>query len=356
MLSDEKVFTARGSPNIAFIKYWGKRDEKLILPYNSSLSMTMSGDVLHTTTSVMFSEKLKEDVFYLDGQQQNLADAEIRERFGIINQLRNFANADLKVMVVSKNTFPTASGLASSASGIATLVYTVNEALGTKLNQKELSIIARQGSGSACRSIFGGIVVWRKGHLTDGSDSYAEQVFDENYWPEIIDDIVVVSQKRKKVSSRSGMKQTVETNPLYRLRPESAENRIEKMIEAYRNKDIHTVAALAMADSNEMHALMLSTVPSIRYLSKESFDVMDRIEELNLSEGRNIAGYTFDAGPNPQIITEKKHQEKVLATLKDLEDNGEIQYIKSSKVGCGPRLLREEESLITEDLVNKHSV
>ena len=222
MVIFDKVFTAQGAPNIAFIKYWGKRNEKLILPYNSSLSMTLSHEVLHTTTSIVISKSLKEDIFYLDGEKQDLDNKDIQERFEIVNMFRKIAKVKERILIVSENDFPTASGMASSASGIATLTYVLNEALELRMNPKELSVIARQGSGSSCRSLFGGIVIWYKGTKLDGSDSYAEQIFDEHYWPEIIDNIVVVAKSKKKVSSRAGMKQTVQTNPLYNSRPASA--------------------------------------------------------------------------------------------------------------------------------------
>ena len=148
MVKLDVVFTGEGSPNMAYIKYWGKRDEKLILPQNSSLSMTLSRDVLHTTTSLVFSKKLKEDALYIDGKKQDLSDKDVQERFGMVNILRKLAGTDAKVLIVSKNDFPAASGLASNASGIATLAHAANAALELNLTPTELSKIARQGSGS----------------------------------------------------------------------------------------------------------------------------------------------------------------------------------------------------------------
>ncbi len=339
MVKLDTVFTAEGSPNMAYIKYWGKRDEKLILPWNSSLSMTLSRDVLHTTTSIMFSERLKEDAIYIDGKKQDLSDKDVQERFGMINILRKMSKTSAKVLIVSKNDFPAASGLASSASGIATLAYVANAALQLKLTPTELSKIARQGSGSACRSIFGGIVRWNKGVKSDGSDSDAEQIFDERYWPEIIDVISIVSQEKKKTSSRAGMKQTVATNPLFKSRPASAEKRVDLAIQAYKEHDFNALAEQIMADSNEMHALMLSTCPSIRYLNPTSFAIMDAIEELNAAASKNIAAYTFDAGPNSNIITLKEHKETVLKVLKPLIASKAIMDVKISEVGSGPKLL-----------------
>lgn len=341
----DKVFTAQGSPNIAFIKYWGKKDEKLILPCNSSLSMTLSADAVNTTTSVLFSQRLKEDKLYIDGEKQDVNEKEIRERLWILDKLRKDAGSDAKFLVVSQNNFPAASGLASSASGIATLVYVLNLALELNLSPKELSIIARQGSGSACRSIFGGIVVWHKGSRKDGKDSYAEQLFDARYWPEVIDMIAIVSESRKKVSSRAGMRQTVETNPLFASRYESAENRMKRTINAFKERDFNTLAECIMADSNEFHALALSTRPPIRYLDATSYEIMDAVEELNRKEGKNIAGYTFDAGPNAHIITLKEHQNKVLSILKPLQENKKIIGMRISAAGSGPMIL-DKESLI----------
>jgi diphosphomevalonate decarboxylase len=347
MVLFDNVVTAMGSPNIAFVKYWGKRDEKLILPYNSNISMTLSQDVLHTTTSLLFSKKLAGDTLVIDGEKQNLENKDVKERLWILNKLREMAHTDAKVMIVSKNDFPAASGLASSASGIATLVYAANEALELKLPPRELSIIARQGSGSACRSIFGGMVIWHKGNTPDGTDSYAEQVFDERYWPGIVDIIAITSQKRKKTSSRAGMRQTVETNPLYGSRPKAAERRVQEVIDSYHNRDFNRLAEHIMADSNEMHALMISTRPSIRYLNGVSFEIMDMIEGLNAKSGSNIAAYTFDAGPNAHIITLKDHEKDVLSALEPLISRNEVLEVRSAAAGGGPRILKDV-SLIDE--------
>lgn len=341
----DKVFTAQGSPNIALVKYWGKRDERLILPCNSSLSITLSSEAVNTTTSMVFSKKLKGDTLFIDGKRQNIKEKEMQERLWIIEKMREDAEVDANFMVVSKSNFPASSGMASSASGIATLVFAANAALGLGLSPKELSMIARQGSGSACRSIFGGLVLWRKGELPNGKDSYAEQIFDEKYWPEIIDIIAIVSQSKKKVSSRAGMKQTMETNPLYASRPSSAEKRADKAISAYKKRDFNALGEEIMADSNEMHALMMSTRPAIRYLNDSSYMIMDVIEELNREAGENIAAYTFDAGPNAHIITQREYQDEVLRALKHLQEDKKIMEIRVADQGSGPRLL-EKGSLI----------
>ncbi len=333
----DKVLTAQGSPNIAFIKYWGKRDERLILPCNSSLSITLSRKAFATTTSVVFSDKLRKDRLYINGKEQDMA--EEGERLWMLDEMRKSAGTKARVLMVSENNFPTASGIASSASGMATLVYVANAALGLKMKPRELSIMARMGSGSACRSIFGGLVEWHMGKMVDGSDSYAEQLFDEKYWPELVDLLAIVSQKRKKVSSRAGMKQTVETNPLFSARQKSVEERLGKAVSAYRKKDLSQLAEHIMADSNELHALTQSTIPSIRYLNPVSFEIMDTIESLNDNSGKNIAAYTFDAGPNAHIITLKKHLDEVSSALDALKGENGIIETRTSEVGTGPVLL-----------------
>lgn len=351
----DKVVTYRGTPNIALIKYWGKRNDKLILPQNSSISLTLNGETssikgkpfsLYTKTSVLFSDKLKEDSFYINGQKQDLSDKDIAERFNVINQLRNIARSKAHVLVVSENYFPTASGLASSASGIATLIYAASKALGLKLSDKELSIIARQGSGSSCRSIMGGIVKWEKGKLDDGSDSFAHQLYPASYWPGLIDIIAITSSARKKVSSRAGMAQTVKTSPLYEARLKAVEKHIAAIEDALKSKDFHKLAEITMKDSNNMHATMLDTTPPILYLDDNSKAIIYAIDDLNKSEGKNVAGYTFDAGSNAHIITLESNKEKVIKKIKDIEG---IESIISAGVGNGPEMLSESETLINID-------
>ncbi|MGC8694010.1 MAG: diphosphomevalonate decarboxylase [Candidatus Micrarchaeia archaeon] len=347
----DKVFTSMATPNIALIKYWGKRNDKLILPYNSSISITL-GDELNTKTSIMFTNKIKEDMFYINGKKQDLTDKEIKERFAIIDIMRKMANSDAKVLVVSENSFPTAAGLASSASGISAMVFAANAALGLNLDLKELSIIARQGSGSSCRSLAGGFVKWEKGIKEDGSDSFIRQIKPSSHWPDLINIIAIVSEDKKKVSSRSGMKQTVETSPLYKVRPEVAEERCNRLEEAILKKDFEEVAKITMQDSNTLHALMLDTYPPITYLTDVSKEIINAIHELNESKGNIIAAYTFDAGPNATIITLEKYKKEVLNALNKI--NG-IKQIIETKVGDGPKLL-DNSHLINEDFLKKHEI
>ncbi|HVA83141.1 MAG TPA: diphosphomevalonate decarboxylase [Candidatus Aquilonibacter sp.] len=342
----EEIFTAIGTPNIALIKYWGKRDQKLILPANSSISITLSEN-LNTKTSVIFSKKIREDRFYINGESQDLNDKEIQERFDVINSLRQMAGTKDRIVVASKNSFPTASGLASSASGIATLIYAASNALDLKLNQKQMSIFARQGSGSACRSLFGGFVKWNMGEKKDGSDSYAEQIVSERHWPEITDIVAVVSSSKKKVSSRAGMQQTMKTSELYPARISALNRRIDEITDAIKSKDFETMAKITMQDSNTMHATMLDTWPPIFYMNDVSREIVYKIHELNDSEGKIIAGYTFDAGPNPHIITTSQNRKRIMRELKTIK--GIEEFIETQQ-GSGPRMLENEDAIINEKM------
>ncbi len=342
----DEVVTVIGTPNIALTKYWGKRDEKLILPTNSSISLTFDEN-LATTSSVVFSKKLKEDRLFIDGKQLDLNEKEPKERFQIVDMMRSMAKTDAKVLVVSKNNFPASSGLASSASGLATLTYACSSALGLNLSKKDMTIMARQGSGSSCRSLLGGIVEWKKGERQDGSDSYAEQVVDEKYWPELIDVVAIVTREKKKVSSRSGMKQTVATSVLYKARLGYIEQANDRLRKAVRDRDFETLAEITMRDSNDMHAVMLDTYPPLTYMNDSSRVVLSMIHELNDTEGKTVGAYTFDAGPNAHVITLRKNVDRIAKMLGELE---EVEQVLKVGQGGGPRVLKPKDALIGGDL------
>ncbi len=345
---DGNVVTAIGTPNIALVKYWGKRDSKINLPMNSSLSMTLD-ETLNTTTSVLFSDTLKEDKMYINDELQNMKDsANEKSIFAarMLDHLRILAGTNSHALIVSRNSFPSSAGLASSASGAATLVYAASNALGLKLTTKDLSIITRQISGSACRSVFGGFVVWHKGSAGDGLDSYAECIAGKGYWPEVIDIITLVSGAKKRISSSEGHAITVKTSSLYKMRPPAAEERVNRMIAAIKERDFETLAIETIKDSNNMHATMLDSYPPIIYMNDTSKEIMMAVHELNNDAGRMVAAYTFDAGANAHIITRIKDKEQVIEKLKGIVSN----FIVAGQ-GEGPRLLGGGASLISDKML-----
>ena len=343
--TSKEVTTAVGTSNIAFIKYWGKNDEMLNTPRNSSVSMTLD-ETVSTKTSVIFSDKLEKDTLFINGKEERLEDSP-NEKTRFIKDMLDYARLighfDENALVVSENNFPSSSGLASSASGGATLVFALSKALDLGLSRQEMSVMARRISGSACRSLYGGIVKWNKGVKSDGSDSFAEQIVDEKHWPELMDIIALVNTSAKKVPSSAGHSITVRTSLLYAERPVFAERGTQIVVEAAIAKDFQKMAEAIMEDSNNMHATMLDSWPPIMYLTDASRDIIYGVHELNEKKGEYVAAYTFDAGANAHLITTTAYRDDVMSML------GKISGVKSmieARMGSGPRLLDSKASLI----------
>ncbi|XP_068430029.1 diphosphomevalonate decarboxylase [Clinocottus analis] len=308
--------TCTAPVNIAVIKYWGKRNEELILPINSSLSVTLHQDQLKTTTTVATSRSFQEDRMWLNGKEEDISHPRLQSCLREIRRLarKRHNNGDPaldsmgfshKVHICSVNNFPTAAGLASSAAGFACLVYTLARVFGV---EGELSGIARQGSGSACRSMYGGFVQWIMGQKDDGKDSLAQQVAPETHWPELRVLVLVASAEKKPVGSTSGMQTSVQTSRLLKHRAESVvPGRMVEMIEAVQRKDFTAFAELTMKDSNQFHATCLDTYPPIFYLNSVSQQVINLVHRYNRHYRETRLAYTFDAGPNAVIYMLQQH-------------------------------------------------
>lgn len=314
------MVTAQTPTNIAVIKYWGKRDETLILPINDSISVTLDPAHLCTTTTVAVSPAFTRDQMWLNGKEIELAGGryqnclrEIRARACDVEDNEKgikISKEDwekLHLHIASYNNFPTAAGLASSAAGFACLVFALGKLMNVKEDNSHLSAIARQGSGSACRSLFGGFVKWVMGKDEKGSDSRAVQLVDEKHWDELVIIIAVVSSRQKETSSTSGMLDTVKTSPLIQHRAkEVVPKRVLQMEEAIRNHDFPLFAQLTCADSNQFHAVCLDTSPPIFYMNDTSHRIISCVEKWNRSEGTPQVAYTFDAGPNAVMIARNR--------------------------------------------------
>jgi len=295
---------------MALIKYWGKRDEKLILPINSSLSVTVSQKNITTTTTAQVSKTFQEDRFWLNGVEQDIHLERLQNCLRGIRKLIKGPEREWNIHICSENNFPTGAGLASSAAGYACLVFTLAHLFGIK---EELSIMARLGSGSACRSIYGGFVEWLKGEKDDGTDSIAVQVKDENWWPELQMLILVVSSKEKETSSTSGMETSVETSELLQHRAEViVPKRMDAAKQAILAKNFQQLAEIIMKDSNQFHATCLDTFPPIFYLNETSKKIIHLITKYNEFSKSYKAAYTFDAGPNAVIFTTTDNLPNVL--------------------------------------------
>ncbi len=332
--------TVEATPNIAFVKYWGKRDEKLFLPMNASVSATMDY-TLTTRTSVVFGN-LKQDQAWLDGKRAD--ETTLKTIQHVLDLVRAKAGTKQKAHVASINEFPTAAGFASSASGMAALTSAACAALGLDLSAEEQSVIARQGSGSATRSLMGGFVEWTHGSKADGSDSCANQWFDENHWPELRNVIAITQPEKKKVSSRSGMKQTVQTSPLYAQRLKTVPQTMEKVRSAIAQRDGPKLYEAIMRESANMHAVMLDTWPPITYLNDISKRIMHEIIAYNQTQSEWSAGYTFDAGPNAHVFCQKKDAPAVQKLLSGIDG---VQKVITAGIGSGPR--KSAKHLLGED-------
>ncbi|KAF7299019.1 Diphosphomevalonate decarboxylase [Mycena indigotica] len=396
------IATTSAPVNIACIKYWGKRDTKLILPTNSSLSVTLDQDHLRSTTTSRADASFTKDRLWLNGVEEDIKPggrmatciAEMKRlRKELVENVDTSAPtlSTLFVHIASYNNFPTAAGLASSASGFAALTASLAALYALPSPPTELSLIARQGSGSACRSLMGGFVAWNAGTLDSGVDSHAVQIAAETHWPDIHALICVVSDTKKGTSSTSGMQRTVETSPLLQHRIKHVvPQRMKTISEAILAKDFDRFAEITMADSNQFHAVCLDTSPPIFYMNDVSRAIIAVIEEYNrvalLPEngGKRKAAYTYDAGPNAVIYAPAAHIKEIISliahffpqqeTFKDpfglfgpngigtgsfaagfnvnvakTWETGAVKSLIHTKVGDGPRVLGQADSVLGQD-------
>ncbi|KAL9941044.1 hypothetical protein V8E36_000532 [Tilletia maclaganii] len=338
--------TCSAPPNLALCKYWGKRPgaEALILPTNDSLSVTLDQAHLRSTTTARADAKFEgSDKLWLNGVEEEIGSS---GRLGrCISEMRALRSkleaedtslpklSEWKLHIASENNFPTAAGLASSASGFAALAYTLSVLYDLRepvLSASELSRIARQGSGSACRSIFGGFVAWQAGTDPTGQDSLAIQIAPREHWPDLQALICIVSDAKKGTPSTSGMQRTVLTSPLLQERIRSVvPARMAQIKEAIAARDFDVLARITMDDSNNFHACCLDTSPPIFYMNDVSRVIVQLIEELNrasLAEagGHHIAAYTYDAGPNAVLFAPKENLALVLQLIQHYFPNADF--------------------------------
>ncbi|MFJ4832072.1 diphosphomevalonate decarboxylase [Streptomyces sp. NPDC088747] len=325
--------TAIAHPNIALVKYWGKRDEQLMLPRTDSLSMTL--DIFPTTTRVRLDADAGSDAVTFNGEA---ATGEAQRRIvAFLDLVRERAGSSRRAVVDTENTVPTGAGLASSASGFAALAVAAAAAYGLGLDATALSRLARRGSGSASRSLFGGFAVWHAGPAaTSGVEadlsSYAEPVAAARLDPALV--IAVVNAGPKAVSSRTAMRRTVDTSPLYAPWAASSGDDLTAMRAALVRGDLEAVGEIAERNALGMHATMLAARPAVRYLSPATLTVLDSVLELRRA---GIAAYaTMDAGPNVKVLCRRGDAERVAHAVRAAAAGGAVHI---AGPGPGARLL-----------------
>ncbi|WP_180536358.1 diphosphomevalonate decarboxylase [Staphylococcus haemolyticus] len=326
----KKSGKARAHTNIALIKYWGKADEALIIPMNNSLSVTL--DRFYTETRVTFDETLTEDQLILNGEAVNAKESAKIQRY--MEMIRKEAGISEHALIESENFVPTAAGLASSASAYAALAGACNEALQLGLSDKDLSRLARRGSGSASRSIYGGFAEWEKGH--DDESSFTHRVEADGWENELAMIFVVINNKSKKVSSRSGMSLTRDTSRFYQYWLDNVEPDLKETKEAIAQKDFKRMGEVIEANGLRMHATNLGAQPPFTYLVPESYDAMRIVHECR--EAGLPCYFTMDAGPNVKVLIEKKNQQAIVD--KFLQEFDQSQIITSDITQSGVEIIK----------------
>lgn len=379
-----KSVTCRAPVNIAVVKYWGKREEKLILPTNSSLSVTLDKNQLSATTSVALSKTFDKDRLWINGREESVCSNP--RLLQCIEGVRRVCKEqhpgasgayEGRLHICSENNFPTAAGLASSAAGYACLVFALAQLYNIG---GDISTLARQGSGSACRSVYGGFVKWERGEREDGTDSIAVQVAPSSHWPELEVLVLVVSDQKKSVSSTAGMQTSVKTSSLMAQRAEVVvPRRMKEMERAIAERDFESFGKITMQDSNQFHAICLDTYPPILYLNDTSKEIIQLVTKYNSQNEKIKVAYTFDAGPNavlyvlshdtPELLDLLYHsfppsqdnrenylrglssgyQPNPIAHGQSMTEVGskeKLKYIIHTKVGDGPSVMGDSHSLL----------
>ena len=309
------TFTALAHPNIAFIKYWGLRDENLRLPANDSLSMNIG--CLSTRTTVTLDPDLAADTLTLNGEPDTGKALTRVQQF--LDHVRELSGASTHIQVESENNFPIGAGIASSASGFAALALAATSAYGHSLSEQELSSLARFGSGSACRSIPGGFVEW----VTDPQtgDSFARSIAPADHWA-LMDCIAILSDQHKPVGSEAGMR-LASTSPLQAARVLDAPRRMYRCRQAILNRDFEALAEVTELDSNLMHAVMMTSEPPLYYWQAQTLEILKAVRDWRTIEGLPVTA-TVDAGPNVHVLCLPEALSEVLTRLRQFPGVKEV--------------------------------
>lgn len=317
--------TAQAHPNIAFIKYWGNRDQALRIPANGSISLTLAG--LQNQTTVRFDAELPADRVTVNGRSQDAARVS-----RVLDLVRRRAGISEHAEVDSQSDVPPGAGIASSAAAFAALSLAASQAAGLELNPKELSALARRGSGSAARSVLGGYVELPT--AADDSSCYAQAIAGPQHW-ELVDVIAIVSRSPKPVASTDGHA-LADTSPLQPARVEDAPRRLADCRAAILSRDFDRLASVAEQDSDLMHAVMRTSRPGIYYWLPASVAAMRQVRSLR-TEGMAVF-YTVDAGPNVHCICLPEAEAAVRERLEQLP--GLLEILRGTP-GSGAQLLQK---------------
>jgi diphosphomevalonate decarboxylase len=327
-----KSATALACANIALIKYWGKRDPILNLPAVGSISLTL--DALQTKTSVIYNPELDQDQLIINNKEA--AEAQTKRVQKFLDIIRVKYGFHEYAYVSSENNFPTGAGLASSASAFAALSMAATYASGQNLIEKDLSLLSRRGSGSAARSIYGGIVEMQTGEDPTGEKDFAFQLAPQDYW-DLRVLILITSAEEKKIGSTEAMNLSADTSPYYREWVNSSQSDLNAMRAAVKNKDFEKLGELTEYSALKMHALPLTSRPAVLYWNRTTLDL---IEEVRLLRKQGTPAYfTMDAGPQVKVITLSEYAGSLTEHFAHMQG---IEKCIESKLGPGVYLMGDD--------------
>lgn len=322
-----KKTTFAASSDIALVKYWGKKDEVLRLPENGSISIILDG--LDTVTSIEFDDIYSADSVTIQGESE---DGETERVVKHLDRIRNLAGKKVYARVVSHNTFPKGTGLSSSGSGFAALTAAATTALGLTLTSKEMSILARQGSGTACRCVCGGFVEWKDGDTSE--TSYSETLFPPEHW-DIRDVVAVVDEGKKLISSTTGHT-TARTSPFYPVRLSGISTKLAEVRTSLQEKDFEKLGSIVESEALEFHSILLTSKPPLIAWYPGSIEVMLAVQALR-REGIP-AYFTINTGFNVHVLTLPEYQDAVRERLISLPL---VKKVLLAHVGDGPREIHD---------------
>jgi diphosphomevalonate decarboxylase len=325
-IGGEGTAAARAHSNIALVKYWGKRDAALNIPAVGSISITL--DALSTDTTVAFQAHAGDDELWLNGNR-----AAAQRVTGVLDLVRERAGHHRRAIVSSTNDFPTGAGLASSASGFAALAVAACAAAGVAASDRDLSILARRGSGSAARSIFGGYVQLHAGRNPDGRDSFAEPLLVADAWPLSVV-VAITAREAKTVSSTVGMAGSAASSPFYSAWLDTAEADLAGMRSAIAARDLGAVGELAEHSCLKLHALMMTTRPALIYWNAATVEAIHTVRELRA--GGIPVFFTIDAGPQVKALCAPADAPAVAAALAAVPG---VEETRTSALGAGAHLV-----------------
>ncbi len=308
--------------NIALCKYWGKRDEQLNLPMTSSLSISLGSKGAYIRAAINTKPN---DEIYVNGK---LIPSNIVFAKSLQNFLDLFRPSKIFYKITTIIDVPIAIGLASSACIYAALIQALNHLYGWQLNKTQLSILARLGSGSACRSLWKGFVEWRVGNNPDGIDSHGYPI--KHTWPELRVGLHIINRNKKLISSREAMRRTVATAKLYQSWPTKTAKDLVTLKQAIRSRDFKLFAETAETNALTMHAVMRNAVPPIIYTLPETTRARKKIWELR-NTGIPIY-FTQDAGPNLKLLFLDSDSKTIHKAFPELEIIAPFSDLKKEQV------------------------